>query len=41
MQNRPSQWNRTEQVPEKNWVYKFAKKHFFSDFGAYKNLNGD
>jgi len=40
MQNRPSQWNRTEQVPEKNWVYKFAKKHFFSDFGAYKNLNG-
>ena len=41
MENRPSQWNRTEQVPEKNWVYKFAKKHFFSDFGAYKNLNGD
>jgi MoaA/NifB/PqqE/SkfB family radical SAM enzyme len=41
MQNRPSQWNRTEQVPEKNWVYKFAKKHFFSDFGAYKNLNDD
>ena len=41
MQNRPSQWNRTEQVPEKNWVYKFAKKHFFSDFGAYENLNGD
>lgn len=41
MQNRPSQWNRTEQVPEKNWVYKFAKKHFFSDFGAYKNLKGN
>ena len=41
MENRPSQWNRTEQVPEKNWVYKFAKKHFFSDFGAYKNLHGD
>ena len=41
MGNRPSQWSRTEQVPEKNWVYKFAKKHFFSDFGAYKNLNGD
>ena len=38
MQNRPSQWNRIEQVPEKNWVYKFAKKHFFSDFGAYENL---
>jgi len=41
MQNRPSQWNRTEQIPEKNWIYKFAKKHFFSDFGAYKKLNGD
>ena len=41
MQKRPSQWNRVEEVPEKNWVYKFAKKHFFSDFGAYKNLNGD
>jgi MoaA/NifB/PqqE/SkfB family radical SAM enzyme len=41
MQNRPSQWNRTEQIPEKNWIYKFAKKHFFSDFGAYENLNGD
>jgi len=41
MQNRPSQWNRTEQIPEKNWIYKFAKKHFFSDFGAYDNLKGD
>ncbi len=41
MENRPSQGNRTEQVPEKNWVYKFAKKHFFSVFGAYKNLHGD
>jgi len=41
MQNRPSQWNRTEQIPEKNWIYKFAKKHFFSDFGAYENLKGD
>ncbi len=41
MQNRPSQWNRTEQIPEKNWIYKFAKKHFFSDFGAYENLKDD
>ena len=41
MQNRPSQWNRTEQVPEKNWIYKFAKQHFFSDFGAYENLKDD
>ena len=41
MQTRPSQWNRVEQIPEKNWIYKFAKKHFFSDFGAYDNLKGD
>jgi MoaA/NifB/PqqE/SkfB family radical SAM enzyme len=41
MNNRPSQWNRVEQVPEKNWIYKFAKKHFFSDFGAYENLKED
>ncbi|HIL23808.1 MAG TPA: radical SAM protein [Verrucomicrobia bacterium] len=41
MKNRPSQWNRTEQIPEKNWIYKFAKKHFFNDFGAYKNLKDD
>ena len=41
MGNRPSQWNRTEQIPEKSWVYKFAKRHFFSDFGAYENLKDD
>ena len=32
---------RVEQVPEQNWIYKFAKKHFFSDFGAYENLKED
>ena len=41
MNTRPSQWNRVEQVPEQNWIYKFAKKHFFSDFGAYENLKED
>ena len=41
MNTRPSQWNRVEQVPEQNWIYKFAKKHFFSDFGAYENLKKD
>jgi hypothetical protein len=26
------------EVPEKSWAYKFTKKHFFHDFGAYKDL---
>ncbi len=32
---RPSQYNVHEQVPEKSWVYRFAKRHYFNDFGAY------
>ncbi len=32
---RPSQFNPGEQVPEKSWAYRFAKRHFFNDFGAY------
>ena len=35
MQPRPSQYNAGEEVPEKNWFYRFAKKHWFNDFGAY------
>ncbi len=38
MQPRPSQYNRGEEVPEKNWLYRFAKKHWFNDFGAYRGL---
>ncbi|MDG2214600.1 MAG: radical SAM protein [Verrucomicrobiota bacterium] len=41
MGNRPSQWNRSEQIPEKSWVYKIAKKYFYTDFGAYKNLKAE
>jgi len=41
MGNRPSQWNRSEQVPEKSWAYKVAKKYFYTDFGAYRNLKGE
>ena len=37
MQPRPSQFNIQEQVPEKSWAYRFAKRHFFNDFGAYKD----
>ena len=35
MQQRPSQYNVQAEVPEKSWVYRFAKRHFFNDFGAY------
>lgn len=35
MQPRTSQYNAAHEVPEKNLVYRLAKKHFFNDFGAY------
>lgn len=35
MRPRPSQYNVGEEVPEKSWFYRFAKKHWFNDFGAY------
>ncbi len=35
MRPRPSQYNRGAEIPEKSWAYRFAKRHFFHDFGAY------
>ncbi len=35
MEPRPSQYAPGQEVPEKSWFYRFAKKHFFNDFGAY------
>ncbi len=35
MMPRPSQFSPGEEVPEKNFFYRFAKRHFFNDFGAY------
>ncbi len=35
MTPRPSQHNLTSEIPEKSWVYRFAKRHFYNDFGAY------
>lgn len=32
---RSSQHNPVEQIPEKHWLYRFAKKHWFFGFGAY------
>jgi len=41
MTPRFSQWLPGEEVPEKHWMYRFAKKYWFSDFNAYKNVDHD
>jgi hypothetical protein len=38
MQPRFSQWLPGEEVPEKHWMYRLAKKHWFYDFGAYQRI---
>ena len=37
MTPRSSQYNTANEIPEKSWAYRFAKRHFFNDFGAYSN----
>ncbi len=39
MTPRFSQWLPGEEIPEKHWMYKLAKRFWFSDFGAYKQLS--
>jgi len=39
MQPRFSQWLPGEEVPEKHWLYRLAKKYWFSDFGAYRQAD--
>jgi MoaA/NifB/PqqE/SkfB family radical SAM enzyme len=41
MQPRFSQWLPGEEIPEKHWMYRLAKKYWFSDFGAYSNVKHD
>jgi MoaA/NifB/PqqE/SkfB family radical SAM enzyme len=36
MQPRGSQYQPGHEIPEKSWAYRFIKKHWFNDFGAYK-----
>jgi MoaA/NifB/PqqE/SkfB family radical SAM enzyme len=36
MQTRTSQYNPGQEIPEKNWLYRFAKRHWFNDFGLYR-----
>lgn len=38
MSPRKSQDLATEEIPEKHWMYRIAKKYWFNDFGAYKEL---
>jgi hypothetical protein len=38
MQPRLSQWLPGREIPEKHWLYKFAKKFWFNDFNAYNQL---
>jgi len=41
MQPRYSQWLPGEEVPEQHWMYRLAKKYWFSDFGAYRDAGHD
>ncbi|MEW6156406.1 MAG: radical SAM protein [Verrucomicrobiota bacterium] len=41
MQPRFSQWLPGEEIPEKHWMYRLAKKFWFSDFGAYARVAHD
>lgn len=36
MQPRFSQWLPGEEIPERHWAYRLAKRFFFYDFGAYQ-----
>jgi MoaA/NifB/PqqE/SkfB family radical SAM enzyme len=39
MTPRFSQWLPGQEVPERHWMYRVAKKYWFSDFGAYRTMN--
>ncbi len=41
MEPRFSQWLPGEEIPEKHWMYRMAKKHWFYDFGAYRKVDHD
>ncbi len=36
MESRTSQYNPGQEIPEKNWLYRLAKRYWFSDFGVYR-----
>ena len=39
MKPRFSQWLPGEEIPEKHWMYRLAKRFWFNDFQAYKDLD--
>ena len=39
MTPRFSQWLPGEEVPEKHWMYRLAKKYWFYDFGIYQHTD--
>jgi MoaA/NifB/PqqE/SkfB family radical SAM enzyme len=41
MEPRFSQWLPGEEIPEQHWMYRLAKKYWFFDFGAYKQVAHD
>ncbi len=41
MTPRFSQWLPGEEIPEQHWMYRWAKKWFFNDFGAYQKADHD
>jgi MoaA/NifB/PqqE/SkfB family radical SAM enzyme len=36
MEIRTSQYNPGHEIPEQNWLYRLAKRHWFNDFGVYR-----
>ena len=36
MEVRTSQYNPADEIPEKSWAYRIAKRFWFNDFGVYK-----
>jgi MoaA/NifB/PqqE/SkfB family radical SAM enzyme len=36
MRIRTSQYNPGQEIPEKNWLYRLAKRYWFNDFGVYR-----
>jgi hypothetical protein len=41
MTPRFSQWLPGQELPEKHWMYRWAKRFWFSDFNAYRNVAHD
>ncbi|MHB1309118.1 MAG: radical SAM protein [Limisphaerales bacterium] len=41
MTPRFSQWLPGEEVPERHWLYRLAKRYWFNEFGAYRHVSHD